>query len=72
MFAMTVWSLGKALLAFALLHSVLHGQICLLLQVFLDFLLLHSSPLFEKHIFFGCEELEGLLGLHRNVKLQLL
>ena len=33
------------LLAFALLHSVLQGQIFLLLQVFLDFLLLHSSPL---------------------------
>ena len=27
-------SLGKTLLAFALLHSVLQGQICLLLQVF--------------------------------------
>ena len=27
-----------------LLHSVLQGQICLLLQVFLDFLLLLSSP----------------------------
>ena len=40
-----VRSLGKTLLAFALLHSVLQGQICLLLQVFLDFLLLHSSPL---------------------------
>ena len=39
-----VHSLGKTLLAFALLHSVLQGQICLLLQVFLDFLLLHSSP----------------------------
>ena len=38
-------SLGKTLLAFALLHSVLQGQIYLLLQVFLDFLLLHSSPL---------------------------
>ena len=37
--------LGKTLLAFALLHSVLQGQICLLLHVFLDFLLLHSSPL---------------------------
>ena len=35
--------LGKTLLAFALLHSVFQGQICLLLQVFLDFLLLHSS-----------------------------
>ena len=30
--------------AYALLHSVLQGQICLLLQVSLDFLLLHSSP----------------------------
>ena len=29
-------SLGRTLLAFALLHSVLQGQICLLLQVFLD------------------------------------
>ena len=36
-------SLGKTLLVFALLHSVFQGQICLLLQVFLDFLLLHSS-----------------------------
>ena len=33
-----VCSLGKTLLAFALLHSVFQGQICLLLQVFLDFL----------------------------------
>ena len=40
-----VRSLGKTLLAFALLHFVFQGQICLLLQVFLDFLLLHSSPL---------------------------
>ena len=36
---------GRTLLAFALLHSIFQGQICLLLQVFLDFLLLHSSPL---------------------------
>ena len=40
-----VHSHGKTLLAFALLHSVFQGQICLLPQVFLDFLLLHSSPL---------------------------
>ena len=32
-------SLGKTLLASALLHSVLQGQICLLLQVFLAYLL---------------------------------
>ena len=41
---MTVCALGKALLAFALLHFVLQGQTCLLLQVSLDFLLLHFSP----------------------------
>ena len=40
-----VRSLGKTLLTFALLHFVLQDQICLLLQVSLDFLLLHSSPL---------------------------
>ena len=40
-----VCSLGKTLLAFALLHFVLQSQTCLLLQVSLDFLLLHSSPL---------------------------
>ena len=46
--------LGKTLLAFALLHFVLQGQTCLLLQVSLDFLLLHPSPYNEKEIFFWC------------------
>ena len=32
----------KILLAFALLHFVLQGQTCLLCQISLDFLLLHS------------------------------
>ena len=46
-------SLGKTLLAFSLLHFVFQGQTCLLLQVSLDFLLLHSSPLWWKgHLFF--------------------
>ena len=40
-----VHSLGKTLLAFALLHFVLQGQICLLLQISFDFLILHSSTL---------------------------
>ena len=48
-----VRSLGKTLSAFALLHFVLQGQTCLLLQVTgvqvieysLDSLLFHSSPL---------------------------
>ena len=46
-----VYSLGKNLLAFAMLHFVLQGQTCLLFQVSLDFLLLHSSLLWKKYIF---------------------
>ena len=45
--------LGKILLAFALLHFVLQSQTCLLPQVSLDFLLLHSSPLWWKGHHFG-------------------
>ena len=65
-----VCSLGKASSAFALLHSVLQGHICLLLQVFLDFLLLHSSPLWWKGHLFWVLVLEGLVGLHRTVQPQ--
>ena len=64
--------LGKTLLAFALFHFVLQGQNCLLLQVFLDFLLLHSSHLWWKILIFLVLVLEGLVGLHRTVQLQLL
>ena len=67
-----VRSLGKTLLAFALLHSVFQGQICLLPQVFLDFLLLHSSPLYWKGHLFRVLVLKGLVGLHRTVQLPLL
>ena len=67
-----VCSLGKALLAFDLLCFVLQGQICLLLQVSLDFLLLHSSPLCRKGHLFGGLVVEDLVGLHRTVQLQLL
>ena len=67
-----VRSLGKTLVAFALLHSVLQGQICLLLQVSLNFLLLHSSPLWWKGHLFWVLVLEGLVSLHRTVQLQLL
>ena len=67
-----VHSLGKTLLAFALLHSVLQGEICLLLQVFLNFLLLHSSLLQWKGPLFWVLVLKGLVGLHKTVQLQLL
>ena len=65
-------SLGKTLLAFALLHSVLQGQICLLLQVSLDFLLLHSSPRLWRGHLFGVLVLEVLVGLRRIIQLHLL
>ena len=43
-----VCSLGKTLLASAQLPFVLQGKACLLLQLCLDFLLLHSNPLWWK------------------------
>ena len=67
-----VHSLGKTLLAFALLHSVLQGQICLLFQLFLDFLLLYSSSLWWKWLFLGVLVLEGLAVLHGTIQPQLL
>ena len=52
---------------------IFQGQICLLLQVFLYFLLLHIPlPYNEKDIFWGFLVLKGLVGLHRTIKLQLL
>ena len=64
--------LCKTVLVFALLNSIFQGQICLLLQVFLDFLLLHSSSLSWKGHLFWVLLIEDLVGLHRTVKLQLL
>ena len=55
----------------ALLHSSFQGQICLLLQVFLDSLLCIPVPYNERDIFFGVLVLKGLVGLHRTVQLQL-
>ena len=52
-------------ITFALLHSVLQGQICLLLQVFLNFLLCILVLYNKKDIFFCVLVLEGLVGLHR-------
>ena len=71
-FLWSACSLGKTQLAFSRLHIVLQGQICLLLQVFLDFLLLHSSPLWWKGHLLWVLVLEVLIGLHRTVQLQLL
>ena len=62
-------SLGKTLLAFALLHSILQGQICLLLQVCLDVLLFAFQSPMIKRTSFGGISLEGLVGLLRTVQL---
>ena len=70
-FLWQVHSLGKTLLTFGLLHSVLRGQICLLLQVFLDFLLFIPVPYNEKDLFWVLV-LEGLVDLHRTIQLQVL
>ena len=67
-----VYSPGKTLLAFSLLHFVPQGQTWLLPQVSLDFSLLHPNPLWRKGHLFLVLVLEGLVGLHRTVQLQLL
>ena len=67
-----VHSLGKTLLVFALHHVILQGQTYLLLPVSLDFLLLHSSPLWWKWHLFWVLVLEGLVCLHRIIQLHLL
>ena len=65
-----VRSLSKTLLAFVLLHFVLQGQTCLLLHVTLDFLFLHSSPLWWKGHRILVLVLESLVGLHKTIQLQ--
>ena len=68
-----VCSLDKILLAFALLHFVLQGQTCLLLQVSLDFLICIPVPCDGKDFFFWLLLLVlDLVGLHRSIQLQLL
>ena len=64
-------SLDKTLLAFALLHFVLQGQSCLLLQVSLTSYFCIPIPCDENDIGFGVI-LEDLVGLHRTSQLKLL
>ena len=72
-FAMTSAFSWQNSLVFALLHSVFQSQICLLLQVFLDFLYFCIPvPYNEKDIFFWVLVLKGLVGLPRTIQLQLL
>ena len=67
-----VRSLGKTLLAFALLHSVFQGQFACYPRCFLTSYFCIPVPYNEKDIFFGVLVLKGLVGLHRTIQLQLL
>ena len=61
-------SLGRTLLASALLHSVLQGKICLLFQVFLDYFCI-TVPDNEKDIFFLGVNARSSCSLHRTPQL---
>ena len=71
-FLWPVCSLGKILLAFALFGLYSKAKFACLLQVSLDFLLLHSRPPWWKGHLFWVLVLEGLVGLHRTIQRQLL
>ena len=66
-----VRSLGKTLLAFALLHSVLQGQICVTPGVSWLPTFAFQSHIIKGHLF-CLLVIKGLGGLHRTVQLQLL
>ena len=81
MYRVVCWIVGKGVcrdqhvlfLLFTLLHFVLEGQTCLLLQVSLDFLILHfQSPMMKRISFFLVLFLEDLIGIRRIIQLQLL
>ena len=65
-------SFDKTLLAFSLLHFLLQGQICLLLQVFLDFLLFAFQPAMMKRTSFLGVSSKVLVDLLGTAQLHLL
>ena len=62
-------SLDKALLAFALLHSVLHKFACYSRYLLTSYFCI-PVPSNEKDVFFWVLVLEGLVGLHRTIQIQ--
>ena len=66
-----VHSLGKTLLAFDLLHFVHQGQTFLLLRYLLTSYFCMPVPWWKGHLF-GVLVLEGLVGIHWTIQLQLL
>ena len=67
----SVHSLGKTLLAFALIHSVFQSQISRYCRYWLCTLAFHSLMMKRTSLFFVLV-LEGLVSLHRTVQRQLL
>ena len=68
----SMFSWQKTLLAFALLHFVLQGQTSLYFTYLSTSSFCILVPYDEKDIFFLVLVLEGIVGLHRTVQLQLL
>ena len=64
-----VHSLGKTLLAFGLLHFLVQGQTCLLLQVSLDPAFAFKSPMMKRTSFFGKLEVveQGMARVNINI-----
>ena len=60
-------SLGKTLLAFALLYSALQGQICLLLHVFLDLKVCLVKAMVFPVVMYGCESLTVKKAEHQKI-----
>ena len=67
-----VCSLGKTVLAFALLNSVFQARFACYSRYFLTYYFFIPVPYNEKDIFFWVLVLKGLIGLHKTVQLQLL
>ena len=65
-------SFGRTLLAFALLHSIPKAKSACYSRCFLTSYFCIPVPYNEKDIFLGVLVLEGLVGLHRTVQIQLL
>ena len=68
----TVRSLGRTLLAFALLHSVFQAKFACYSRCFLTSYFCIPVPYNEKGHLFWLLVLKGLVGLHKTVQLQLL
>ena len=70
--ALTSASLGKTRLAFVLFHLYSEAKLACYSRYLLTSSFCIPAPNYEKDIFFLVLVLEGFVGLHRTVQLQLL